>query len=865
MPRVAATSEPSVDSVPDLHTRVLCNCKIPPSQHAPASDQPSTANKLKPCRVVEPPEGWEEHMFGLRDRRHSMTPRASATTGPVVSSPSTHQEVQGCGQSAEMEEVETGSKNSNSDAKFSSEDDDPEVNEEDELDSSSEEDDKRSNSNDDKVSLDDHEGEEGSSDYNGRYFLFILISGFGAPPVKSQWAWCPTYRSKLGPLDARDYNFCRALVALMMLMHALQMFGLFQTTSRHFHRPHHQMSLIVPVLKRRPYPPLCEVATETPNLDRRVKRSGYLSKAALEEICAFVKNVKTTAEELGQRHGRSACNILVATGFGVKPSHTKLNEANLFRSWYWATQPKPDGGAVALSYPSINPTSLPADRNAINNLITKEYNSLMKDVPKDDLAVRREKLKLVYEWSENSSAVPTNQSVKSIAVRVANAKTQFSGLAKAWSNLEDIEIVGAVMYVGQDPAGRQTSGIFGGSDVVREFINAKAIDVRGLMDKYTAIFKCLRNGDGTEARLVNSSSTGDAATALGLRCRIKETPRDRNRRVFGSMMKEKLLAALRDIRTTHGVEVSDPQKVAWNRLLELMRKCHLTIVNWPHVPYLRRKLGHLYDRQTDDKEEQDSLDDVPEIEIKCWNQDIINTSDANPLKGEVPLVKAADGTILRKISDDPEWQKYRQEEDHQRQDTEVQRQRQLPFPSCKRPRMEVSNDDTTTEPGHQEAPREERRNTRPIARDSCHDPSAVPTRPHTREPGPSDLPTLAPRYRDLHRNMPPGHARTREPSPSQLPNQYEDSGNDRANYREPGPSNIPYNALPPAHRDCFPPFHQGYHRIPSRTDHRVYYDDQYINDYNPPTQPAAPQWVNRGTAAPQYEDDFNGDYVDDYF
>ncbi|KIK10551.1 hypothetical protein PISMIDRAFT_78192, partial [Pisolithus microcarpus 441] len=226
------------------------------------------------------------------------------------------------------------------------------------------------------------------------------------------------------------------------------------------------------------------------------KRSGYLSKAALEEIRAFAKNVKTTAEELGQQH---------------------------------------------------------ADRNAINNLITKEYNSLMKDVPKDDLAARREKLKLVYEWSENSSAIPTNRSVKSIAVRVANVKTQFSGLAEAWSNLEDIEIVGAVMYVGQDPEGHQTSGIFGGSDVVREFINAKAIDA------------------GSLRQLV--------------------------------------------------------------------------------VPYLQRKLGHLYDGQTDDKEEQDSLDDAPEIEIKCWNQDIINTLDANPLKGEVPLVKATDGTILRKISD----------------------------------------------------------------------------------------------------------------------------------------------------------------------------------------------------------------------
>ena len=47
------------------------------------------------------------------------------------------------------------------------------------------------------------------------------------------------------------------------------------------------------------------------------------------------------------------------------------------------------------------------------------------------------------------------------------------------------------MYVGEDPAGRQLSGIFGGSDIVRKFINDRGIDVHALMDKYTSIFKCV--------------------------------------------------------------------------------------------------------------------------------------------------------------------------------------------------------------------------------------------------------------------------------------------------------------------------------------------------------------------------------------
>ena len=61
--------------------------------------------------------------------------------------------------------------------------------------------------------------------------------------------------------------------------------------------------------------------------------------------------------------------------------------------------------------------------------------------------------------------------------------------AEAWCNLEVIEIVSVLMYVGEDPAGRQLSGIFGRSDMIRKFISDHGRDVHSLMDKYTSIFK----------------------------------------------------------------------------------------------------------------------------------------------------------------------------------------------------------------------------------------------------------------------------------------------------------------------------------------------------------------------------------------
>ncbi|KAI6141231.1 hypothetical protein BKA82DRAFT_4362335 [Pisolithus tinctorius] len=889
MPRSADIPEPSRDSVADLNTRVLRNRRIPSSQNAPVSKRVKKGGavvsndgvqhsedmigKPKPRRTVQPPEGWEEHMFGLRDRRRSLTPRPSIANTPTLPSPSLRLDDQIRDEDSAMEEVEENlDNNENEDDQPSSnenEDDQPSGSEnEDDLPSGSEkEDDQLPGSDDDDKGSDYNENEnddeetESSSDSR---------DGDDAHARNAQTVSCA--QSPLPPSSPPAYESDDSAHPVGDIVHPRQEGGPIYTRLQKKGKGRAIDAEDIDAANH------SDRDTQLPNL----KKPGNLSTAVLDEIRAFAKDVKTTAEELGRRHGRSTRDILVAAGFSVKASHTKINEANLFRSWYWATQPKPDG----------------ADRNSINNLITKEYNTLMIGIPKDDFAARRERLKAVYEWSESSSAVPTNRSVKSIAARVDNAKTQFSGLAEAWSNLEDIEIVGAVMYVGQDPAGRQTSGIFGGSEMIRNFINENGIDVRSLMDKYTAIFKCLRNGDGADARVAGTGSIGDVGSALELRCRTKETPRDRNRRVFGSMMKEKMLAALRDLRVTRGIEVGDPQQVSWHRLLEFLWKSHLTIVNWPHgvsppgpgfeykklkagplrqlvVPYLRRKLGHLYDGQTDDEEEQDSLDDVLEIEIKCWNEEVIDILDADPLKGEIALIKATDGTVLRQISDDPEWQKSLKETDRQQQGTEVLRQpqprpqQQLPFPSRKRPHVEASNRDTigpqALQSDRRTAPRDQRRDARPIVQDSRRDPSTIPSNVHTREPGPSEPPVLALRYGDLHRDNLPSRPHMQEAGPAQqsFPRR-QDSRGDRTNYRDPGPSNIPYHALPSGHRNQFPPSRQGFHRVPSRTNH-PYYNGPYTDDYYPPTQSGEPHWVNRGNAA-QYEDDFAEEYInEDYY
>ncbi|KAI6010002.1 hypothetical protein EDC04DRAFT_2610407 [Pisolithus marmoratus] len=163
--------------------RYILHCsRIPSSQNAPASKRASkcgdaasvgsddggnilqqstmgvTSNKPKPRRSVQPPEGWEEHMFGLRDRRRSLTPRASTTNTPVLPSPSQHHEGQVYDEDAEMEEVEEDSNDNVDEPRSSSEQDEPK--------SSSEQDEEKTSAEEDDRSSNYNESEDSSSNYD---------------------------------------------------------------------------------------------------------------------------------------------------------------------------------------------------------------------------------------------------------------------------------------------------------------------------------------------------------------------------------------------------------------------------------------------------------------------------------------------------------------------------------------------------------------------------------------------------------------------------------------------------------------------------------------------------------------------------
>ena len=60
--------------------------------------------------------------------------------------------------------------------------------------------------------------------------------------------------------------------------------------------------------------------------------------------------------------------------------------------------------------------------------------------------------------------------------------------------------------------------------------------------------RCLRNGDGSSIDLLGGSSSMALDPVLELQCCLREIPRDRDHCIFGTMMREKLMAALKQQR-----------------------------------------------------------------------------------------------------------------------------------------------------------------------------------------------------------------------------------------------------------------------------------------------------------------------------
>ncbi|KAF8550354.1 hypothetical protein OG21DRAFT_1525178 [Imleria badia] len=77
----------------------------------------------------------------------------------------------------------------------------------------------------------------------------------------------------------------------------------------------------------------------------------------------------------------------------------------------------------------------------------------------------------------------------SVLQRVKNAAKQFGALAAAYSNVEDIEVLGAVLYIGPDDKGRKGAAFFEGSACAHFIVENFGVPAKNVLDMLETCFK----------------------------------------------------------------------------------------------------------------------------------------------------------------------------------------------------------------------------------------------------------------------------------------------------------------------------------------------------------------------------------------
>ena len=109
-------------------------------------------------------------------------------------------------------------------------------------------------------------------------------------------------------------------------------------------------------------------------------------------------------------------------------------------------------------------------------------------------------------------------------------------------------MVGLIIYTGPDPGARQTSTIFGGSDLVQQLLNDNRVDARKLLDRATTYLKwgySLLISDvltnvllplRRSAELQKQGAQLASIIGINVERRPGEGRRDRDRRVFTAII-----------------------------------------------------------------------------------------------------------------------------------------------------------------------------------------------------------------------------------------------------------------------------------------------------------------------------------------
>ncbi|KAG1725966.1 hypothetical protein EDB19DRAFT_1945391 [Suillus lakei] len=374
--------------------------------------------------------------------------------------------------------------------------------------------------------------------------------------------------------------------------------------------------------------------------DRAAHKAGRLSKEGVLKTEEFGKRVMAEATAIGKEFGKHRRVILIEAGLAMKATR-KESAWNQHQAWF--------------------PTVLPPSKEPNLASWKVKQNAHYHAHPYKDPNHASLWKKIQHHW-DSVVAGPEDLSSRESSSLMTAVREAFAKSASYWYRTHGIHIAGVTIYPGDEESGRQASGFFAGSNMVKALIDARQVDVKRLIDELTTILKYkdleAAQAEGKSLSFLPPPVAVPNAPLL----RNGKSARDRNRMVAPIIINFAVADAGHPSKTSNS---------RWMRMLDILYSMQLCIHDWPAGvpppgpdfdlkslsasqlralvgPYLRMHLGDMYEAELGRDEDED---DAEKPTITKWKGQLSDFAGYSREVYSIPLVIDTDGVILRHLEE----------------------------------------------------------------------------------------------------------------------------------------------------------------------------------------------------------------------
>ncbi|KAF9233701.1 hypothetical protein BU15DRAFT_79862 [Melanogaster broomeanus] len=346
-----------------------------------------------------------------------------------------------------------------------------------------------------------------------------------------------------------------------------------------------------------------------------VKR-GAMTREEKAEAHALGDKIMVMVNEFARKIQKSTPTVMVECGLGVKGGR-RINVANLYRAWYAVNEAKQD-------------EETREQWLARSNEAYKKWRSDIYDVVD---AEHQEKLRDSLKLDVDPELLQQTAATRS----------------EAYSNMNDLDIIGAVIYNGPDHAAHAGSSLFGGNNRVKTLIDNFQVDIRGLLDILETALKATKlSTEGLRSSVLQlfSGMDGKRRAPVPGNKAASTLSRDQGGSLLSNVMCIKLnkQLALQKRQLAFKIKLNTFPWVWW---FEVAWSHHLRIINWHSEADLPGSKSFKQRRMPTNV----ILDIVP------WTAAEISMLDEEPdhIAGTIPLITDVNGLVKARLSDCDEW------------------------------------------------------------------------------------------------------------------------------------------------------------------------------------------------------------------